>query len=397
MATAPLNLLLGPDASDVVAAAVAGYGCRLDGLRAVNVDVDPSGTAVIVTYAATLRRADDSCTTEYLGAATGMRIPAGAAVVAGEYHGATIEVGIWAWPRDPALPALPTASDPVRLAGAFRDFGLSNATTLDIRPRAYHPARRAVLEVHDDRFRWFVKVVPPWEARDFRHRHDVVCGRVPAPPVLAWAADGLIVLPEGKGTLLRTLITDGDAALPSPAELQSVLDALPNELTFFAPRPSHLELVDDCAAVLRCAADGEPDVLTELAEVADALRSVEPRSEAKVPTHGDFYEDQLLAENGRVTALLDIDTAGPGERSDEWATLLAHLSVLALDVETAAGYRDAVLAHAERRVAGTQLRLRTAAALLGLAVTPFQVQLHRWPEHTVARLRLAKSWVTKAT
>ena len=81
--------------------------------------MDPSGAAVVVMYVAEVRRADGTCTTEFLGATTGSRIPSGAAVVAGEYRGEPVEVGIWAWPRDPALPALPTASDPVRLAESF--------------------------------------------------------------------------------------------------------------------------------------------------------------------------------------------------------------------------------------------------------------------------------------
>lgn len=399
VATPPLDLLLGPEATDVLAAAVAEYGCRLEALRAADVDVDPSGAAVVVTYVATLRRADGSCTTAYLGATTGTRIPAGAAVVAGEYHGETVAVGIWAWPRDPALPGLPTASDPVRLADVFRECGLSEAPTLSIRPRRYRTARQAVLEVSDGRSRWFVKVVPPPAVREIRRRHDIVCRGVPAPPVLAWTPSGLIVLPEGKGTPLLTLIADGHGPLPPPEALEAVLDALPDELMLLAPRPTHLQLVDDRADVLRYAAADEPAVLRQVADLVAALHAVEVRSQKSVPTHGDFYEGQLLAENGRVTAVLDIDTAGPGERADEWATLLAHLSVLALDVTgraTAPGYRDAVLAHAERRFPSVQLHQRTAAALLGLAITPFQVQQHQWPEHTASRLRLAKAWLLSA-
>jgi hypothetical protein len=394
-----LDLLLGPEAPNVLSAAVAEYGCRLEDLRAAEVNVDPSGAAVVVMYVAEVRRADGTCTTEFLGATTGSRIPSGAAVVAGEYRGEPVEVGIWAWPRDPALPALPTASDPVRLAEMFRKFGLSTAPTLDIRPRGYRPAQHAVLEVHDDRFRWFVKVVRPSAVADLCHRHDVACRNVPVPPVLASTPDGLIVLPEGKGTPLRTLIIDGDAALPSPEALESVLDALPAELMMLAPRPSHLQLVDYHAGVLRCAAADEPEVLTRVTDVVEVLHSVEAQPEKMVPVHGDFYEGQLLAEDGRVTAVLDIDTAGPGERSDEWATLLAHLSALGLDTarrETAPGYADAVLAHAERRVPAQQLRQRTAAALLGLAGGPFRVQQHQWPEHTVARLGLAMTWLTIA-
>jgi streptomycin 6-kinase len=399
VATPALDLLLGREAPNVLAAAVAEYGCRLEGLRAAEVDVEPSGAAVVVMYEAGVRRADGTCTTEFLGATTGHRIPVGAAVVAGEYCGEPVHVGIWAWPRDPALPALLTASDRVLLAETFREFGLSTAPTLDIRPRGYRPAHHAVLEVDDGRLRWFVKVVRPSAVADLCHRHAVACRTVPVPPVLAWTPDGLVVLPEAQGTALRTLIIDGDAALPSPEALESVLNALPAELMMLAPRPSHLHLVDYHAGVLRCAAADEPAVLTRVADVVEALHSVAAQPEESVPVHGDFYEGQLFAEDGRVTAVLDIDTAGPGERSDEWATLLAHLSVLAFDTagqKTAPDYADAVLAHAERRVPAEQLRQRTAAALLGLATVPFRIQKQRWPEHTVARLDLAMTWLAKA-
>ena len=397
MAAPALDLLLGPEAPSVLGAAVVEYGCRLEDLRAAEVNVKPSG-AVVVMYVAGVRRADRTCTTEFLGATTESPVPAGAAVVGGEYRGEPVEVGIWAWPRDPALPALPTASNPVLLAEKFRKFGLSTASALDIRLRGYRPMRHAVLEVRDDRFRWFVKVVRPSAVAGFCHRHDVARRHVPVPAVLASSPDGLIVLPEAQGTPLRALIIDGNTALPSPDELESLLNALPAELMMLAPQPSHLELVDYHASVLRCAAADEPAVLTRVTDVVNVLHSVEAQPEETVPVHGDFYEGQLLAEDGRVTAVLDIDTAGPGERSDEWATLLAHLAVLGLDTgrATALGYTDTVLAHAERRVPAKQLRQRTAAALLGLAASPFRVQQHQWPKHTISRLGLAMAWLADA-
>ena len=377
VATPALGLLLGPEASIVLGVAVDEYGCVLEDMRAAEVNVHPSGAAIVM-YVAKVRRDDGTCTTEFLGATTGSGIPAGAAVVTGEYCGVPVEVGIWAWPWDPALPALPTASNPVLLAEQFRGFGLSVAATLDIRPRGYLPSQRAVLEVHDGRCRWYVKVVRPSAVADLCRRHDLACRSVPVPPVLASTADGLIVLPQAHGTPLRTLIVDGDAAVPSPAVLESVLDALPAELMTLPSQPSHLQLVDYHAGALRCAAADEPALLIRVAEVVDALHSVDARPEPMVPAHGDFYEGQLFADDGRVTAVVDVDNAGPGERSDEWATLLAHLSVLALDIaggETATGYANTVLAHAQRRVSAQQLRHRTAAALLGLATSP---QISEW-------------------
>ncbi len=398
MATAALDLLLGPEGPNVLAAAIAEYDCQLEDLRAAEVNVDPSGAA-IVTYVAGVRRADSSFTTEFLGATTGKRIPAGAAVVAGEYRGEPVEVGIWAWPRDPALPALPTASSPVLLAELFREFGLSESSTLDIRPLRYLPSRHAVLEVHDGRSRWFVKAVRPSAVDDLRRRHEIASRHVPVPPVLASTADGVIVLPEARGTPLDTLIADGDAALPSPEALESVLDALPHELMTLDREPAHLELVEYHAGALRCAATDEPAVLARLAEVVDALLAVEGEAEELVPVHGDFHEGQLFAANGVVTALLDIDSAGPGERSDDWATLLAHLSALALDDssrEVATRYVDAALAHAERRLPARQLRERTAAALVGLATGPFRLQHPQWPQHTVTLLDVAMRWLSDA-
>ena len=398
--TPALGLLLGREARDVLAAAVGGYGCHLEGLRAAEVDVEPSGAAAVVRYVAKVRRADGACTTEYLGATTGSAIPNGAAVVAGEHRGEPVEVGIWAWPWDPALPALATAADRVLLAELFREFGLSTAPTLDIRPRAYRPAHHAVLEVHDGSCRWFVKVVRPSAVADLCRRHHVAGRDVPLPPVLASSPDGLIVLPEAVGTPLRSLIIAGNATLPSPDALESVLNGLPAELMTLPPRPTHLDMVDYHAGVLGSVAADRAAMQSRVAAVAELLRTVEAQPEERVPVHGDFYEGQLFAEGGRVTAVLDIDTAGPGERSDEWATFLAHLSALALDIAepgVANRYADEVLAHAERQIPAEQIRLRTAAALLGLATVPFRVQRHHWSEHVVGRLDLAMKWLAGTT
>jgi hypothetical protein len=254
--------------------------------------------------------------------------------------------------------------------------------------------------VSDGRFRWFAKVIRPSEVAGLCHRHDVACRHVPVPPVLAATPDGLIVLPAAKGTPFGTLILEGDAALPSPETLEAVLDALPTELIALGREPSHLQMADHYAGVLDCVAADEPAVLTRLAEVVEGLHSVQAQPEEIVPVHGDFHEGQLFAEDGRVTAVLDMDAAGAGERSDEWATLLAHLSALAAVTagrsrEPVLGYADAILANAERRLPATQLRQRSAAALLGLATGPFRLQHPQWPEHTIAVLDLAMTWLAR--
>ncbi|MGE2727062.1 phosphotransferase family protein [Mycolicibacterium pulveris] len=393
MTSPALDLLLGPHAPDVLTAALAEYGGELEHLQPGHVNVRPSGAATVM-YWTVVRRADGSRTTEILAATTGGHIPAGAAVVAGEHLGAPVEVGIWRWPQDPALPALAAAADPGVLCG----LGLSATDVSDVQVRAYRPAQRAVLELHDGHRTWFLKVLRPSAVAQVRARHDLASPHLPVPPVAACTGDGLIVLPEAPGTPLRDVLADG-GELPPPDALEALLDALPAELAAMPPRRSHLELVDEHAAALRWAAAGEADVLAELAELVDALHTVEHETGPVVPVHGDFYEGQLLTGGGRITGLVDLDTAGAGERIDEWAMLLAHLSGLDLEDRwhpTAGRYATEVLAHADRRVAPRQLRQRTAAALLGLATGPFRVQHPQWPEHTVARIELAKKWLASA-
>ncbi|MGV0795227.1 hypothetical protein [Mycolicibacterium sp. XJ1819] len=92
--TPALSLLLGPQAGDVLAAALGAVGAGLDEVRPAGVHVRPSGAAV-VRYAAVIRRADGRGAPDMLVASTGDRIPPGAALIAGEHHGTAVEVGVW--------------------------------------------------------------------------------------------------------------------------------------------------------------------------------------------------------------------------------------------------------------------------------------------------------------
>jgi aminoglycoside phosphotransferase (APT) family kinase protein len=115
-----------------------------------------------------------------------------------------------------------------------------------------------------------------------------------------------------------------------------------------------------------------------------------------VAVHGDLYEAQLLVDRGRLSGVLDVDTAGAGHRIEDLANLCAHLSVLALvsDRPTIVKrYGAAVLAHAEARVDRADLRARIAAAVVGLATGPFRVLEAHWPHATARRLDLAASWL----
>jgi hypothetical protein len=385
--TAPLSLLLGPEAPELLAAAIDGYGSRLRALRVTTVGVQPSG-ATVVQYAADVDRADGRRTRETLAATTGDRIPDGAAVLAGQ----GVHVGVWRWPQDPALPALATATDPVRLSAALRSAGLPRDDVTRIRTRAYRPGRRAVLEVDGGGPRLFVKVVRPRAIAALRERHDLLAAHVPAPRPLAATADGMLVLSECHGTSLRSRLS-GDLPLPAPTDLDELLDALPPALLHLPRRRTHLERVRHFTAVLAATAVTGEAERARLDALATMLARADPGTHPDVAVHGDFYDGQLLCSEQGITGLVDVDTAGPGHRIDEWATLLAHLSVLALHGTAAARHYGArVLAHAEERFARSELRPRVAAAVLGLATGPFRVQQAGWAQHTWARLGLAEQW-----
>jgi aminoglycoside phosphotransferase (APT) family kinase protein len=116
-----------------------------------------------------------------------------------------------------------------------------------------------------------------------------------------------------------------------------------------------------------------------------------------VPVHGDLYEAQLLVDQGRFTGLLDVDTAGSGQRIDDLANMCAHLSVLALVSDRPRAIRRfgvALLEHAETRFDRVDLRARIAAAVVSLATGPFRVLEPRWAEGTARRLDLAGEWLT---
>jgi aminoglycoside phosphotransferase (APT) family kinase protein len=115
--------------------------------------------------------------------------------------------------------------------------------------------------------------------------------------------------------------------------------------------------------------------------------------------HGDFHSSQVLVDAGRVVGLVDVDTAGVGQRTDDLANLIGQLSTLTLfssQRRAIEAYIAQLLAHFDRITDPAALRLRVAAVVLGLATGPFRVQSNDWVEETWTRLALARKWVTAA-
>ncbi|MPQ98776.1 phosphotransferase [Modestobacter sp. I12A-02628] len=392
-----LQLLLGEAAVDLWSAALAPTGAGLRSLRATSVTLQPDGAA-IVQYAASLVTADGRPARDTLAATTGSRIPDGAAVLAGDVSGTTVEVGLWRWPHDPALPALAWATSAAAVRARLPGLGVP-AEDARLRLRAYRPGRRAVVEVTSARGTWYLKVVRPRAAAPLAERHAVLGSGAPVPPVLAGTPDGVLVLPGLPGTPMRALLAGDGAGLPDLAAVDAVLDALP-AAALDLPAPGRhapgdaLGRARGHAAVLGMVA---PHLRPRLDRLCAALEGVDPGRHERVPVHGDLYEAQLLVTDGAVTGLLDVDTAGAGHRVDDWATLLAHLAVLEQllpDPATVIRTRAAWTAELAGRWPDDALRARVAAVLLGLATGPFRVQQAGWPARTEARLALAEAALT---
>ncbi|MGY2085074.1 hypothetical protein [Blastococcus sp. SYSU DS0539] len=386
-----LQLLLGEPAAELWTAVLGPLSGRLRSLTATWVTLRPDGAAT-VRHTAVVDWADGRATREHLAATTGAAIPPGAAVVAGEAGGAPVTVGLWRWPLDPALPGLAWATSAVAVAERLGSCGIDVGSP-QLRLRAYRPGRRAVVEVTSPAGRWFLKVVRPSAAAELASRHAALATAVPVPPVLAATGDGVVVLPGLPGMPMRTALDGHAAELPDPLALDELLDRLPA----VAARP-------------RRAAPGDP--LPRLRAHATVLGTVRPSLVPRldrltaavgaaagehpvVPVHGDFYEAQLLVDAGAVVGLLDVDTAGPGARIDDWATLLGHLALLEQLVDEpapVASYRDRVTGLLAGRWPDGQLAARVAGVLVGLATGPFRVQQPDWAAATEARVALAEEW-----
>jgi hypothetical protein len=231
------------------------------------------------------------------------------------------------------------------------------------------------------------------EALHLRHRLLVAHG-IPAPQSLGWTPEGIVVLQALAGRTLRqalrsrTLIPPGD-------EILALLDRLPAELARGTPRRSWIDKAPHYAAVIGAALPAEAMRAARLAEALTAARPAVPG-----PVHGDFYESQLMVDRGRICGLLDVDTAGPGDRLDDLACLIGHLSVLAqVDRDRApiinragAGY----LAAFETACPRAELRYRVAAVVVSLAIGAHRVQERAWPAATRRRLDLAENWLASA-
>ncbi|GAB3824176.1 phosphotransferase family protein [Kribbella italica] len=384
-----LELLTGPAAGEILGAAVEAAGGELIDWRST--EVAHHAETATVAYRATVSSAG-VVTDEVFGATAGGQIPAGVTVVGD----AETQIGVWSAANDPRLPGLRGAMDPVAVSSLFSRCGLGSGP-VSVRLRAYRPLRRAVVEAIGPLGRLFLKVVPSGDGQALHDRHRLLTGAgVPAPRSLGWTDDGLVVLEALGGRTLRSALRSGHVGT-DPAELTRMLDRLPSELLEAPRRTSWLERTSYYAHSIA-------QVVPELASWSAGLSSAivaEGIIGPTVPVHGDFYEAQVhVDQSGAIVGLLDVDTAGPGDRLDDLACLVGHLSVLAQVLPANADAIDGLAEHClstfDRQVDPDQLRLRIASVVLSLATGPHRVQDAGWQQATRERVALAERWYDAA-
>ena len=274
----------------------------------------------------------------------------------------------WMHPEDPLLPGLPSALDPATVTPfAFGPGYEAGATVLNL--RSYRPMRRAVVLARNGEEHRYLKVLRQHAAGPLAERHRMLrAAGVPAPALAAGPVQDVVAMHAAPGTPLAELLMRDGAADVEPDALLRVLASLPAEVRALPVRPPWSARVRDYGEGAVAALPGEADRIRRLAADIDAAVRASD-SGPLVPTHGDFYEGNLLIADGSVSGLLDVDALGPGHLVDDLACFLGHLAVLpALH----AGYAEVphtllrFLRAFDRRVDPVALRSRAAAVSLTL-------------------------------
>lgn len=348
------------------------------------------GRSVTAEFRARVSWPDGTTTDDTLVAAAGLKIPGTVAVIDAD----GVEVSLWRYPNDPFLPGLAVGADPQRVLALLSDLG-APADEVRLRRRAYRAGRRAVIEATTPTARLFLKVLRPKRTRSVFEAHDRLAGDLPVPRSHGWNEElGIVTLQAIGGVPLRTVLEKGQRRLPSADQLKGLLDLFPAPSSDDPVVSNPLHRGEEHARFLGIVV---PDLQARLDYLAGRLSAV--ATEASEFIHGDFHSSQILVDGSDIVGLVDIDTAGRGERSSDYAGLLAHLSVLGLmarrrgDIDR---YGRELISAFDQMVDPAGLRIRTAAAVLGLATGPFRVQEKNWADNTRARVALAERWAASA-
>lgn len=387
---------MGPGASDLVGAGVTALGGTLRSLKAAQVVYRP-GSELTVRYEAKVEWADGAVADEVLCVGTTRKgAPKGTVPLVAE----GLEVGLWRYPFDPALPGLAATVTPSGVAAVAGRFV---GPTPELKVRAYRPGRRAVVQATGQGNCVYLKVVRPSRFDSMVATHRLLTPHLPVPEVIAGDPEaGIMVISELVGDGLRERLRRGRSPWPPATEIISLTERLAAVPP--APRMRPLSSILDGApthlTMVERALPPEIDRIDRVRALLAERRGEAAADAAPVLIHGDLHEAQLIVDGERITGMLDIDGVGPGQRVDDLGRMLGHLSTLALGSRA---HRPAIEAYVEdlrnefaRVVDPVGLDLRAATVVAGLATGPFRVQMKGWKAETRRRLDLAERWLTRA-
>ncbi|WP_306232242.1 phosphotransferase [Agrococcus beijingensis] len=276
---------------------------------------------------------------------------------------------IWQHPLDPRLPALRTAVDPERLARIAGAAGSEGE--IEARVLAYRPGRRAVVRLTQHGVHLFVKVVRPGEAEELVAIHEACrAAGVPAPEVAHWSPSGVVVVRDAVGTPGPVV-----AARMPAAELLDAVDALREALLGVRTRRIARASVGVRLDwhVERLAA-GLPERAADVRALLPGLLANVRRVGPPQVIHGDLHIGQIFCTDGAVSSVIDVDTTGLGDPSDDCAAFVGHAIASAVRNEVAGRSADAAVlqgiagAAAERWLVDAHTTALTTLHLLGHAI-----------------------------
>lgn len=378
-------LLQSPDAAGLLLVALTGDpGADLPGFAATLIDWQyRPGAEVTAGYQVHYPDGRGGTTSEHLYATTADVGPSAVTVARDG-----LRFGVWRHPADPRLPGLAPACDPHTVLGWLN----GTPAAFDLTLLSYRPLRRAVLRATADGRVSYLKVLRPERADRLAVRQELLATAGITPALSARPATGVLVTPAASGRqLAEVLASPGDLQLPGPDALVELLDRLPSGLLDLPRRPAWADRLDFHTATAIDRLPGEADRLAALAARLQPVLDSAPVGPV-VPTHGDFYEANLMVDSARLS-LIDLDASGPGLREDDLACLLAHVAVLpGLSPDHYAGVPpilDAWTADFADRVHPAALFARVAAVILSLVAGGEVGQA----EH---RLELAEAWADRS-
>jgi hypothetical protein len=241
---------------------------------------------------------------------------------------------------------------------------------------AYRPGRRAVLSVPIAGGRIWVKVVPPRHiGRVVETYRSLSAHGLPVPGVRGWSEEGLLILDAAPGTPVTDAPWEPGALLDEVDRLRGSFSAaaLP-----YRARTGLRRRLDWYGARLRAVLD--PSRIGAVVAVERQVRSGWGESHAETTVHGDLHIGQLfLGEDHRLSAVIDLDTAGRGIPADDTAAFVSHAVASAIltpapwDARVWELARTALQRWDAAPGASGGLRARAATHLLGHALGAWEM------------------------